>query len=680
MNINSSLFQERIKEIETIKNATKNGSNSVNLVPKFFKISFDKIQKNLWNFFSLFTIIFISRRFLKNLKNLSFFRTSSQLNKTQVDLIGDICSQNEKEVRDCLDWFDKMGMNYFVLDPSKKFSIVYDFVVLIALSYFFFMIPLEIAYSLISSDQHIKDVAFFLLLADIFRNFNTAFYSKGKFVYSHSSIAHHYIKRGFYFDLLTLMPILFHRFTSSDKTIYNHLLFLVYLKMGQFRKIFKRLEGLLLTNRTFHHIFSLFKLIIWIIFISHVFACIWNYIGLLGIKYLEKSWLIEKNIFDASRQTQYLFSYYFVCVTMNTVGFGDIIPSNSLEIGFCIIFIFIACGMFAYNINSVGIILSDISKQGDEFNKDLNTINDFMRTKNVSFDLRMRIRKYLEHIGQEAKFKENEAIKQTINKLSDTLKEELLLEANGAILKEAKLFSYNFSEETLRKTVMILKEKRYTPGDIIFEKGDLQDNTIYIIKNGEVEILFGNSNHLKTVRICKKGDTFGEYAFFTGKEQNFSVRSSDFTNTFALNKDDFLSIISKNSKDFERFNEIKEKLTFYQDPLPLHIKCYACRSIKHVVEECPYIHYCPKKQIIIDKYLFNYFQERSNDFQRPYKIKERCMFSLNNNSIYDRRNIMEFQKSQYSLTDENDEDEKEKAEKTESLFAEKRFERKSVIN
>jgi hypothetical protein len=222
---------------------------------------------------------------------------------------------------------------------------------------------------------------------------------------------------------------------------------------------------------------------------------------------------------------------------------------------------------------------------------------------------------------------------------------------------------------------MILKEKRYTPGDVIFEKGDLQDNTIYIINNGEVEVLFGNPNRLKTVRICKKGDTFGEFSFFTGREQNFSIRSSDFTNTFAINKDEFLSIISKNSRDYERFNEIKEKLNFSQDPTPLHIKCYACRSIKHVVEECPYLHYCPKRQIIIDKHLFSYFQTRNENFLRPFKGKKKRYFSLTNSFSFNTRNLLELSNSEYSFSEFNNEEERVEPEE---VFVDKKFPLKKV--
>lgn len=41
-------------------------------------------------------------------------------------------------------------------------------------------------------------------------------------------------------------------------------------------------------------------------------------------------------------------------VIMITVGFGDISPTNELEIFLCIISMLIACGVFAYALNEFG--------------------------------------------------------------------------------------------------------------------------------------------------------------------------------------------------------------------------------------------------------------------------------------------------------------------------------------
>lgn len=47
---------------------------------------------------------------------------------------------------------------------------------------------------------------------------------------------------------------------------------------------------------------------------------------------------------------------------MVTVGYGDITPTNYLEMIFCIIISLLASGLFAYSINQIGQILTSINE------------------------------------------------------------------------------------------------------------------------------------------------------------------------------------------------------------------------------------------------------------------------------------------------------------------------------
>lgn len=55
-----------------------------------------------------------------------------------------------------------------------------------------------------------------------------------------------------------------------------------------------------------------------------------------------------------------------------------------------------------------------------------------------------------------------------IDKLSKTMKEEILLKGNGHVLKQTPLFYENFSEKTLHKLILKLKRVRYSPEEFIF--------------------------------------------------------------------------------------------------------------------------------------------------------------------------------------------------------------------
>ena len=86
--------------------------------------------------------------------------------------------------------------------------------------------------------------------------------------------------------------------------------------------------------------------------ISHIFACLWILYGLNENN--EDTWLKNKNLLEKGRKDQYISAYYFATVTMITVGYGDILPSNYDEMILCIITMLIACAVFGYSINIIG--------------------------------------------------------------------------------------------------------------------------------------------------------------------------------------------------------------------------------------------------------------------------------------------------------------------------------------
>ena len=213
-----------------------------------------------------------------------------------------------------------------------------------------------------------------------------------------------------------------------------------------------------------------------------------------------------------------------------------------------------------------------------------------------------------------------------INKLSDSLKDELLLEANGPVIKEIKLLALNFSEETLRQIISIMKEVRYTPGDIIFTKNELS-NSLYILRRGEVELFLERSHSCNDTTVLKKlkpGEIFGELSFFTNFERTTSARSTDFTNVFMIKQSDFLDILRKHSTDFQRFCEIRDNIQMFDQYDDLFLRCFSCKSVSHQLRYCPLLHYTPKDDIIIQKYNYSEAQARSDlSCKRPKKFNSR---------------------------------------------------------
>ena len=107
-----------------------------------------------------------------------------------------------------------------------------------------------------------------------------------------------------------------------------------------------------------------------------------------------------------------------------------------------------------------------------------------------------------------------------INKLSKSLKSELIFESYGQILKNAPLFFANFSEKFLGELMCEIKEVRNIPEDSIFKQNQTDECEIFFIIKGKVELYYTfledeNSNDHK-IQILKAN------FFFLNLKMNFS--------------------------------------------------------------------------------------------------------------------------------------------------------------
>lgn len=98
----------------------------------------------------------------------------------------------------------------------------------------------------------------------------------------------------------------------------------------------------------------------------------------------------------------------------------------------------------------------------------LTVINKYMEKKNIDYNLQMKIREYLRFLWQEEMTQNADIENEIINKLSNSLKSELIFESYGQVLKKSPLFFANFSEKFLGELMYEIKEVRNIPEDSIF--------------------------------------------------------------------------------------------------------------------------------------------------------------------------------------------------------------------
>lgn len=628
--------------------------NSIN-EPKSPKVH-QKITSKLYQLISQFYIV---KRFMTSLINATIYRKPKHLKKMHYNLINDwsvynqreeeeeikktywtvfkeVCikkikmiSKNNKRLSKSLRYFWK-GVNS-VFHPTHPFKILWDIIHFLLILLYLIIIPLNISFNVNLLEYYanentyafyfIKSFSFFFFIIDILINFNTGFYCKGELVKKRKSIALNYLKTQFLWDMLSLIYLYdkIIKITSVTDVIPNDsfLRFLgifFVMRVKNLNKIIGRIEEFVFIEEKLYNTLLLIRLICFVIFVSHLFACIWHYIAFDRANH-EITWLQFYEIGNAEWWIRYIYSFYYVVIVMNTVGFGDIVPQTNIERVYSIFFIYVACGIFAYTINSIGLILHDINKKNNNLKHTILLINSYMKQKNISVDLRIRIRKYIEYIWQEERVQNETETHDIINKLSRNLKEELLLNANGIILREFPLFYMSFSEDSLRKLVYHIHEVSLTPGDLVYSLNEMeQDQCLYIVRKGGIELFVdtpkSSQQPVTVLKTLKANEMFGEFSFFSEMPRETSARSSSFTSLFLIKKEAFLSIIKGNSDDYEIYCQLKDRINLYQGVEGLYQVCPACKQNDHSIINCSLLHLKLSKNRILQRYNYSSPQTR----------------------------------------------------------------------
>ena len=356
-----------------------------------------------------------------------------------------------------------------LISPDHSFRMIWNIFSILYLGCCFIYIPIEISFG--AENIIFDNFMIFIFSIDIILNFLTAKFIGGSLVIDPKIIILNYLHGYFILDFLALiysvMEIVDEETEFIDiMKIFSLYKFLILAKVPKFFSYLKTVSNYLKLESKYQEIIDMIKLVSYSLFLAHMLACLWYLISTLNPS---KNWIMAHGIQVESLLTKYVYSLYWTIVTIMTVGYGDIVPQNIYEVLFTSFTIIFGCVLYAFNLNSIGIILQNHQRKENEFKNNMRIINNFMDRKNIDIKLQRRVQEYLHFMLNEQTFCNNEEEISIINKLNETLKEELLLESYGGIFMNSPMFVKNFSEKSLRKMVKTIKEVKFFPGEEILE-------------------------------------------------------------------------------------------------------------------------------------------------------------------------------------------------------------------
>ncbi len=114
---------------------------------------------------------------------------------------------------------------------------------------------------------------------------------------------------------------------------------------------------------------DLIMLFFMILLIAHLLACIWSFISDPNFEFNrhQMTWIKAYQIENKGWHITYVYAYYWAIITVMTIGYGDVVPTNEFERLFVLITGLFGCMVFAYSINTIGVIVADIKKDNIKF-------------------------------------------------------------------------------------------------------------------------------------------------------------------------------------------------------------------------------------------------------------------------------------------------------------------------
>eukprot|EP00935_MAST-01C_sp_MAST-1C-sp1_P000912 g912.t1 len=368
---------------------------------------------------------------------------------------------------------------HYLLHPDRKEKMFWDGFVGILIFYSVLVVPFRIGFSQPACEgtagyifEWMVDAFFFL---DICVAFDTAYIDKEDFIITDRyKISKHYLATWFAIDFTSTMPIdtIVSAVAESSSApaaadsaevaavsggcgadtgaagsvklvkVLRLIRLMKLMRLLKLGKSFKRYMAALGISQATG---KLLKLFCGVIFLSHLLACCWFYIGYEGYVGVSgpDSWV--KSFFGETDPigegedpgSAYITSMYWTIATMTAVGYGDISATNDVERFFSILTQVLGAAFFGFIVGSMSSLMDTMDLQSVQRKEKVGMIKAYMRDRALPRDLSARVLTYYHYyLERVSSFEETDIL----SELSNNLRAQVMVEANAPVLFSIRLF------------------------------------------------------------------------------------------------------------------------------------------------------------------------------------------------------------------------------------------------
>ena len=417
-----------------------------------------------------------------------------------------------------------------VIDPRTSTWVpLWDALMLITILFVAVVTPVEVAF--FADARHVDalwvvnrgvDVIF---TADILFNFNLSFQeppSRGAYwVLNRSMIAQRYLRTWALVDVLSVLPwwALTFDWVGSDTSSGSRaaVLFRV-VKLLRLLRLARVLKAGVSSGSPIHRyiidvatsrweltyaVIQMVQLIVSLCFYSHWQACAW---GLFSSYMQDDGYPNWIGSFDQAHEEtfgvparpldHYVAAFYWSMMTVTGIGYGEMLPINTTERFLCTLWMFISGVVWTYAIGTVAMIATTLDPNGVAFHNTMDSLNFFMRERDLPRHMRMMLREYFTSARHVHQLNDDSKL---ISMMSPMIEGEVAVVTNRRWLQRVWYFRNLDSNMEGRYFIVALAKKLVIRAYVATER--LPIGQLYILRRGLC---------VKMWRFLGGGNTWGE--------------------------------------------------------------------------------------------------------------------------------------------------------------------------
>ncbi|CAD8069203.1 unnamed protein product [Paramecium primaurelia] len=549
-------------------------------------------------------------------------------------------------------WILRFFSKLSVIEPTSNWLNLWSIFMSICLLIYFYFLMINLYFSKNEGDQEwywdqwkqgytgwLNMIYTLCMTLDILIEMHVSYFERGEYVKNKKQVYINYLKTGFFFDFIPLFVLYLCLISEqvNESTIIRYFFFFKFYKLSIYDQRFQERVQLHRKSKT---IYLIFKIIVEILIIVQLNAALFYRAGIYMYDMKQEdeenfnwgTWLendmFNGDIYSKSLQSQYFLSLYWSVATLTTVSYGDITPVNPLEILISTMAMLIAIFLFALNVQTIQEVYLEYKASKKKFQKHLIAINRFMRDKQISVSLQAKIRKYLDHIWDKQRAREQKLEQVVIDSLAPSLRQELMFESYGMDLIKIPWMSDNFTFEFIKELSEELREVYFAADETIFlDKETVHDDySFYIVKEGQVDLFINSSNVAQPlVAHLKSGAVFGQYSFITGDGRQCSAKTRTQTTLYQVNRTTFINTLLKFEADYERYCQLKDLVMLGKRYDLLQLSCFTCNLSDHMSNCCPLTHFTfeSQKNIMGSQIVKNEYKQQDRKKAKRRKAKQK---------------------------------------------------------